>query len=589
LTKEEHFLYYCKNVPIVPFFLLAPFYTLEMKPLRAWEAGRHSLASDGVQERDMVMLHSLTFRLPKTSNPMRVPYGVFITALLSIVVSMGLVLFNFLPARGVTPVLPGQQIWKDGVSSYLFGTNEVAWEPMALSNPAILATVKAAGVPLIRVPLTAQNADQRVKLVEQAGAQCLGIVSWHNPADALKVVQMLGKRCLLYEFGNEPDPLSSYITAWNSNIAALRQANPAAKFIGPVLASPDANGIKQFLSAVKSNPPDVVSWHMYPCTNRTLQVCESGSHINFSKHAQEIGAVIQSTLGHDVPQAITEYNYDWQDGKTPNHDASTMQQFTTQALNDMIQAEKYGVIMANEYQLGGRAGAGTLDMVDPGSGAPLAQFSTMSQFIASYRAATNSPTGTASPGGATATPVQPCTSNPANGSTSSGVQYPITIGSQSFCCTIPPWLVANTGQGADMPTDTTKRTIQCVLVAPSNQQTTGVTPTTGATGTATPEETPTITSTSTTTATPKVTPTTPLAPGEMPTTTPILEDETPTVTATPGKTPTATSGETPTATPTKAPVSANKAVVIVTPTISTGANAPIVPLLTPTPASKSGG
>jgi hypothetical protein len=540
------------------------------------------------------MLHSLTFRFPKTANPVRVPYGVLITALLSIVVSMGLALFNFLPARGVTPVLPGQQIWKDGVSSYLFGTNEVAWEPMALSNPAIMTAVKTAGIPLIRVPLTAQNADQRVKLIEQSGAQCLGIISWHNPDDALKVVQTLGNRCLLYEFGNEPDPLSSYITTWNSNIAALRQANPAAKFIGPVLASPDANGIKQFLSAVKSNPPDVVSWHMYPCTNRTLQDCESGSHINFSKHAQEIGAVIQSTLGHDVPQAITEYNYDWQDGKTPNHDASTMQQFTTKALNDMIQAEKYGVIMANEYQLGGRAGAGTLDMVDPSSGAPLAQFSTMSQFIASYRAATNSPSGTASPGGATATTsVQPCTSNPANSSTSSGVQYPITIGSQSFCCTIPPWLVSNAGQGTDMPTDATRRTIQCVLVAPSNQQTTGATPTAGATGTATSEETPTNTETPTATDTPEetptvaATPTTPLAPGETPTTTPILEDVTPTVTVTPEET--ATPGETPTATPTKAPVTGNKAVVTVTPTTSTGANPPIVPLLTPTPASKSGG
>jgi hypothetical protein len=552
-----------------------------MKPLCAWEADKHSLASDCVQERDLVMLHSLTLRLPKTSKPVRVSYGVFITALLSIVVSMGLALFNFLPARGVTPALPGQQIWKDGVSSYLFGTNEVAWEPMALSNPAIMATVKAAGVPLIRVPLTAQNADQRVKLVEQSGAQCLGIISWHNPSDALKVVQTLGNRCLLYEFGNEPDPLSSYITTWNSNIAALRQANPAAKFIGPVLASPDANGIKQFLTAVKSNPPDVVSWHMYPCTNRTLQDCESGNHINFSKHAQEIGAVIQSTLGHDVPQAITEYNYDWQDGKTPNHDAATMQEFTTKALNDMIQAEKYGVIMANEYQLGGRAGAGTLDMVDPSSGAPLAQFSTMSQFIASYRATTNGQSTTTSTVSVTATSGQPCTSNPANGATSSGVQYPITIGSQSFCCTIPPWLVSNAGQGTDMPTDTSKRTIQCVLAAPSNQQTTGVTPTTGATSTTTPGVKPTVTPTAT--ATPNVTPTTPLAPGETPTTTPILEDVTPTV----AETPTATPGATPTATAT--PVIGAKAAVTVTPTTSTGAKAPIVPLLTPTPASKSGG
>ncbi len=538
-----------------------------------------------------MMPHSLLFRLPKPSQPLRAPYGVLITALLSIVMSVGLVLFNFLPASGVTPVLPGQQIWKDGVSSYLFGTNEVAWDPIALSNPAILARVKAASIPLIRIPLTAQNADQRVKLVEQSGAQCLGILSWHNPGDALKVVQMLGNRCQLYEFGNEPDPLSSYITTWNANIPALRQANPAAKFIGPVLASPDANGIKQFLSAVKSNPPDVVSWHMYPCTNRTLQDCESGSHINFSKHAQEIGAVIQSTLGHDVPQAITEYNYDWQDGKTPNHDAATMQEFTTKALEDMIQAEQYGVIMANEYQLGGRAGAGSLDMVDPSSGAPLAQFSTMSQFIASYRAGSNQATAT-SPAGATttATTTQPCTGNPTSGATSNGVQYPITLGSQSFCCTIPPWLVSNSGQGTDTPADTNKRTIQCTLLAPSSQQSAGVVPTTEATSTTTetPGETPTVTpgETPTTVETTQVTPITPLAPGETPTTTPILEDVTPTVT--PGETPTVTPGETPTATATTPPTTGNKSVVV-TPTTSAGGTAPVVPLLTPTPGSKAGG
>lgn len=358
------------------------------------------------------MSRKLSFRLPKQSFS-RAFYIKQAAAILVLLFGIGLALLNAQIARGVTPTLPGQQIWQNGISSYLFGTNEVAWDPMALSNPAIMAAVKAAGVPLIRVPLTASDADQRVSLIEQSGAQCLGILSWHNPSDAVKVVQMLGNRCQLYEFGNEPSSLSSYITTWNATISALRQANPNAKFIGPVLASPDAQGIQTFLSAVKSNPPDVVSWHMYPCTNQTLQSCQAGNHINFSKHTQEIGAVIQSVMGHELPQAITEYNFDWQDGKTPNHDSATMQPFMTQALNDMIQATQYGLVMANEYDLGGRAGAGTLDMLDPSSGAPLAQFSVLSQFIAQYRAGASAPATVTST--ATGTP---CTDNN-QGSTSS--------------------------------------------------------------------------------------------------------------------------------------------------------------------------
>lgn len=444
-------------------------------------------------------------------------------------------LLNFMPAKGLTPSLPGQQIWQNGVSSYLFGTNEVAWDPLALSNPAIMATVKAAGIPLIRVPLTASNANQRMSLIEQSGAQCLGILSWHHPDDALKVVQMLGKRCLLYEFGNEPDPLSQYITTWNANIAALRQANPNAKFIGPVLASPDANGIQKFLTSVKNNPPDVVSWHMYPCTNRTLQSCESGNHINFSKHTQEIGAVIQSVLGHDVPQAITEYNYDWQDGKTPNRDAATMQEFMTQSLNDMIQASKYGLVMANEYQLGGRAGAGTLDMVDPNSGAPLAQFAVLSQFIAKYRTSaaqsnattqsnvtstvdTTSPTitaGTANPTDTaivtvtgTATPCADSSQTSSQGKADAPQSFTVSIAGRPFCCVVPPWMVADNGQ-TSMPTDASQREIRCVLIGSSSQQTTGTTPTATATDTSTDETetvTPTVSPSPTATERPAIAP-----------------------------------------------------------------------------------
>jgi hypothetical protein len=461
------------------------------------------------------MSRKLTFRFPKQISA-RAFYIKQAAGVLVLLVSIGMVLLNAQTARGLTPTLPGQQIWQNGISSYLFGTNEVAWDPMALSNPAIMTAVKAAGIPLIRVPLTASDADQRVSLVEQSGAQCLGILSWHNPADAVKVVQMLGNRCQLYEFGNEPDSLSNYITTWNATIGALRQANPNAKFIGPVLASPDAQGIQTFLSAVKNNPPDVVSWHMYPCTNQTLQSCQAGNHINFSKHTQEIGAVIQSVLGHEVPQAITEYNFDWQDGKTPNHDSATMQQFMTQTLNDLIQATQYGLVMANEYDLGGRAGAGTLDMVDPSSGAPLAQFTVLSQFIAQYRAgapapatatsaatgtpcidntqgSTNDATATSSPTDTATTVTATTTSTPGILPTPGYWPAPASASTPESTQTTDASTTATTGTTPTVSIDNGQPIIQCVPVVPPLPQTPTVTDTT--TPSPTPGDTPTATST----------------------------------------------------------------------------------------------
>jgi hypothetical protein len=129
---------------------------------------------------------------------------------------------------------------------------------------------------VIRTPLHTSDAQARVAVVEAAEAQCLGIL---QPADAEQVVQTLGSRCNLYEWMNEPDnggpSAAQYAASWNQEIPKLRALNPPALFIGPVVASPNTGYITQILSAVKASGtlPDLVSYHMYPCTDQSINTC----------------------------------------------------------------------------------------------------------------------------------------------------------------------------------------------------------------------------------------------------------------------------------------------------------------------------
>jgi hypothetical protein len=284
-----------------------------------------------------------------------------------------------------TTQLPGQQIWKQNVSSWLFGTNDASWTWSASnpgSNPAIAATIKAAGITLVRTPLHSSDANARVSVVEAAGAQCLGIL---QPSDAEQVVQALGPRCNLYEWMNEPDnggpSASQYAASWNQEIPRLRAINPQALFIGPVVAFPDTNYIKQFLSAAQAsnNLPDLISYHMYPCTDQSISACPS--HISdFGQAAQSVNNAVQSVVGHTIPLAVTEWNYSWKPGQTPQNDPY-MGTFTQQAIQAMAQA---GVVMANQFDLASNAGGGGLDMVHPQSGQSTPQLQAMQALIAQY-------------------------------------------------------------------------------------------------------------------------------------------------------------------------------------------------------------
>ncbi len=281
--------------------------------------------------------------------------------------------------------IPGQQQWK-GVSSLLFGANDASWNWSSHNmgnNPAIRATVKAAGIPLIRTPLTRTDALKRVSAIEQAGALCLGIL---HPEDAVQVVQMLGTRCKLYEWENEPDnngeEVSHYAQSWNQFIPRLRTINQQAVFIGPAVSFANISYIQKFLELVQKeqNLPDVVSYHMYPCTDQTTATCSQHIH-DFVDTAEQIKKTMMQVLAKNLPLAITEWNYSWKNYQTP-YNQSFMQEFTDASLKAMIQA---GIAIANQFDIASNAGYGTLDMINPTTGEAYPQMVAMRTFIAQYK------------------------------------------------------------------------------------------------------------------------------------------------------------------------------------------------------------
>src|SRR2546430_1403482 len=177
--------------------------------------------------------------------------------------------------------LPGLQIWKQGVSSFLFGANDTQeWTANNVeTSPAIQQALKDAHFTLMRTfffdkslldghPTTDAEIEQRLKTIENSGMTCLGVLEpVLDPAFIKHVVGYAGKRCNLYEYGNEPDnnglTMQQYVQNWNNFIPQLRKINPSAKFIGPTVA--DYTQVQNFLSGVKASGvlPDAVSFHWY--------------------------------------------------------------------------------------------------------------------------------------------------------------------------------------------------------------------------------------------------------------------------------------------------------------------------------------
>ena len=321
-----------------------------------------------------------------------------------------------LPALNTTstaggPLLPGQQIWKQGVSSFLFGTNDTQeWASDNVeTDPAIQQALKDAHFTLMRTFFFAKSLadghattdaeiEQRIQTVEKTGMTCLGVlVHIMDTAFVEHVVRYLGSRCNLYEFGNEPDyngiTLEDYIKQWNTVVPLLRQINPHAKFIGPVTSDSCDDDVSLtdsscfligFLQGVKTSGvlPDAISFHMYPCYQDEAEAACLSSVSTFGQEARKVKSWVQSILGKNLPVGISEWNYDSGDSPTDYGDAF-IRQFTSDAFQSMIQAK---VDFAAQFDALSYAAYGGLDMFELNQhGQPKAQYYAIKQIISEYR------------------------------------------------------------------------------------------------------------------------------------------------------------------------------------------------------------
>ena len=301
------------------------------------------------------------------------------------------------PAHPMGVRLPGQQLWKNNTSSLLFGTNDTYEfsNKNIQTESSIQQAIRAAGFTLIRsfFPDKASDAEieKRIETIEQSGAHCLAVITnIFNTAFDEHLVQYLGQRCNLYEFGNESDyhgiPINSYLQQWNASIPKLRAINPQAKFIGPV--THDQGGVNEymqaFLEGVRQSRvlPDAVSFHWYPCYQNTEQACLNDAS-SVGEAVQYVSSLVVGTLGKELPIGVTEWNYD--PGNPPpayGDDAVFIQQFTKTALQAMAQT---GAAFACQFDAASFAGYGRLDMFNVSNAQPKPQYYAIKDLIQQYR------------------------------------------------------------------------------------------------------------------------------------------------------------------------------------------------------------
>jgi hypothetical protein len=302
--------------------------------------------------------------------------------------------------------LPGQEIWKDGTSSFVFGTNDTyEWSQKNIQNqPAIQKALKSAGFTLIRsfFPDNASDAviEQRIRTIENSGARCLGVITnTTNTKFNEHLVSYLGKRCQMYEFGNEPDTgdnkiqVEDYLACWNAQIPQLRKINPNAVFIGPTSYTYHFDGpndyMRSFLEGTKSSKvlPDAISFHFYPCFEESRESC-LGKTGQYKQAVEGMRGLVKAVLGKELPVGVTEWNYD--PGNPPpayGDEKDFITKFSTEALTGLIQG---GAAFACQFDAASYSGYGRLDMFNVENNQPKPQYDAIKAMIAQYHVASNS-------------------------------------------------------------------------------------------------------------------------------------------------------------------------------------------------------
>jgi hypothetical protein len=299
------------------------------------------------------------------------------------------------PSFSSYSLLPGQQIWKNGVSSYLFGTNNTNnWSSNNIETNTIAQQyLRDAHIPLIRTWFfspygvystlaTDAETDKRLQVDEAIGAQCLGVLQDTDPQSAQyyrHLVQYVGNRCLIYEFGNEPGSngapgIEHYIQYWNALIPQLRKINPNAKFGGPVS---DISDIQTFLSATKQSGvlPDFLSFHNY-----------NHDPTAYGQKVTQAKRLAKSILGYELPVGITEFNVDCCNSFNAD-DAAFETRYFTAAYNGLIAAHADFATVFDSLNHGGNS---ELDMFDA-STQPRGVYTVIKNMIAQYSTVASSP------------------------------------------------------------------------------------------------------------------------------------------------------------------------------------------------------
>lgn len=301
------------------------------------------------------------------------------------------------PTAAPKPYLPGQAFWKDGVSSLLFGTNDPdEYYPNNIeTQPLIQQQMKAAGISLIRTFIedhsTDAQIDQRIDAIKNIGAQCLVVIaSIRDLAYYEHAVSYIGDRCLMYDFGNEPDwndiSVETYSKAWIAQIPALRKLNPHALFFGPVISIPHSDYVRQFLINVQAAHvlPDAITIHWYACYQDTESVCQQHASQLYPAvvHMRQL---IEETLGHDLPIGVDEWNFD-PSGPSPSYGNTTefVAPFYAAVISQLVKAQ---VAYACQFDAASFNGYGDLDMFDVKTNQAKPQFIEYAKQIALYRPA----------------------------------------------------------------------------------------------------------------------------------------------------------------------------------------------------------
>jgi hypothetical protein len=231
--------------------------------------------------------------------------------------------------------------------------------------------------------------DLRMQTVEQIGAQCLAVLPKINDLTFNEhVVTYLGDRCLMYDFGNEPDwnniSVQTYSKAWNTEIPLLRKINPHALFFGPVVSYPHTDFLKQFLISAQAanNLPDAISFHWYACYQDTEATCQARASLLYGA-IQDVRATVHGVLGKDLPVGVDEWNFD-PSGPSPayGNDPAWVAQFIPTVIAQLVKAQ---VAYACQFDAASYSGYGDLDMFDVRTNKPKAQYYELAKQIALYK------------------------------------------------------------------------------------------------------------------------------------------------------------------------------------------------------------